>query len=282
MTQLKASYSRRIRRPGPRELNPFPSFLRAERLHRQPESESRVHRRLRARADEDPVAGTVQLSPFYRRTSNVIRVNFNSTDTLEGREVTSLSFRNLASSNSWGADLNGQLRLGPHLNGLAGFNVFKVVVDGGSPSAVGSDAVTWTGRVNGTSDLTKTLMLQASYSYRAPLKVERGRFDAQQTANVALRMKIDGEKSSISLRVNDPFRRGVFRIALLTTRSCRSRERTLRAPSFWRSSTTTGVHRASGRCRRIRVGRLQDSRRPAPNGPLPNIDGTLCRRRRLM
>ena len=51
--------------------------------------------------------GTMQLSPFYRRTTNVIRVDINTADMVDGREVTSISFQNLATSNSWGTDLNG-------------------------------------------------------------------------------------------------------------------------------------------------------------------------------
>ena len=35
-------------------------------------------------------------TPFYRSTSNVIRVDINTTDTLDNREVTSISFQDLA------------------------------------------------------------------------------------------------------------------------------------------------------------------------------------------
>jgi outer membrane receptor protein involved in Fe transport len=213
MTQIKASYSRRIRRPGTQELNPFPSFFDVQNVFfGNPNLSPEYTDAYELGLTKNMSKGMIQLSPFYRRTSNVIRVDINTTDTFEGREVTSISFKNLASSNSWGTDLNGQLRLGPRLNGFAGFNVFKMVTDGGSTTAVGSDAVTWMGRVNGTSEITKTLILQASYFYRAPMKIERGRFDAQQMANVALRKKLDGDNSSITLRINDPFNTGQFRV----------------------------------------------------------------------
>ncbi|MGH9887776.1 MAG: TonB-dependent receptor domain-containing protein, partial [bacterium] len=184
LTQLKASYSRRIRRPGTQELNPFPSFFDVQNVfignpNLSPEYTDAVELGM----TENMSKGMVQLSPFFRHTSHVIRVDINTTDTFDGREVTSISFKNLATSNSWGTDLNGQLRLGSRLTGFAGFNVFKMVTDGGSTSAVGSDAVTWMGRVNGTSELTKTLILQASYMYRAAMKIERGRFEAMQMAN---------------------------------------------------------------------------------------------------
>jgi outer membrane receptor protein involved in Fe transport len=213
VTQLKASYSRRIRRPGTQELNPFPSFFDVQNVFfGNPNLSPEYTDAFELGLTKNMPKGMIQLSPFYRRTSNVIRVDINTTDTFEGREVTSISFKNLATSNSWGTDLNGQLRLGSRLTGFGGFNVFKMVTDGGSTSAVGSDAVTWMSRVNATSELTKTLILQASYFYRAPMKIERGRFDAQQMANFALRKKLNGDKSSITLRVNDPFGTGVFRV----------------------------------------------------------------------
>jgi ferric enterobactin receptor len=211
--QMKASYSRRIRRPGTQELNPFPQFFDVQNVfignpNLSPEYTDAFELGLTRNASK----GTLQLSPFYRRTTNIIRVDINTTDRMDGREVTSISFKNLATSNSWGADLNGSLRLGPKFNGFGGFNVFKMVTDGGSTTAVGSDAVTWMARVNGTSELSKTLMLQASYMYRAPMKIERGRFEAQQMTNFSLRKKIDGDKASVTLRVNDPFNTGVFRV----------------------------------------------------------------------
>lgn len=213
MTQVKASYSRRIRRPGTQELNPFPSFFDVQNVfYGNPNLSPEYTDAYELGLTKNMPKGMVQLSPFYRRTANVIRVDINTTDTFEGREVTSISFKNLATSNSWGTDLNGQLRLGSRLNGFAGFNVFKMVTDGGSTSAVGSDAVTWMARVNGTSELTKTLILQASYFYRAPTKIERGQFYAQQMANVSLRKKLDGDNSSITVRINDPFNTGQFRV----------------------------------------------------------------------
>jgi outer membrane receptor protein involved in Fe transport len=212
-TQLKASYSRRIRRPGTQELNPFVTFFDVQNVFiGNPALAPEYTDAYEFGLTRNGRRTMVQLSPFYRHTSNVIRVDINTTDTIGGREVTSVSFKNLEKSDSWGADLNGSLRLGPKLNGFAGFNVFKMVTDGGSTSSLGSDAVTWSGRVNGSSELTKTVMLQMSYFYRAPMKIERGRFDAQQMANIAIRKKLNGDKASVTLRVNDPLNTGAFRV----------------------------------------------------------------------
>ena len=212
-TQLKASYSRRIRRPGTQELNPFIQYFDIQNVFiGNPALAPEYTDALEFGLVRNQSKGTIQLSPFYRKTTNIIRIDINPTDTISGREVTSVSFRNLATSNSWGADLNGSLRLGPKFNGFAGFNVFKMVTDGGSTSSLGSDAVAWMGRVNGSTELSKTLMLQLSYFYRAPMKIENGRFEGMQMANVALRKKLNGDKATVTLRVNDPFATGRFAV----------------------------------------------------------------------
>ncbi len=212
-TQLKASYSRRIRRPGTQELNPFPTFFDVQNVFiGNPRLDPEYTDALELGVTRAGALGSLQVSPFYRHTSNVIRVLINTADVIDGRDVTSVSFQNLAASNSWGTDLNGSLRLGKRLTGFAGVNVFKMVTDGGSTSAVGSDAVTWSTRLNGTTEITPNTILQAMYFYRAPMKIEGGRFASMQMTNVVLKRKIDGDRSSVSLRVTDPFNTGRMRI----------------------------------------------------------------------
>jgi outer membrane receptor protein involved in Fe transport len=212
-SQAKASYSRRIRRPGTQELNPFPAFMDVQNVFvGNPALLPEYTDAYELGYTRSGKLGSLQLSPFYRRTSNVIRVVIKTDDVIDGREVTSVNFQNLAVSNSWGSDVNGSLRLGKRLNGFAGFNVYKMVTDGGSTSSLGSNAVTWSGRLNGTTEITPTLSFQASYFYRAPMKIERGEFAAFQMTNLSLRKKIDGDKSSLSVRFSDPFNTGRFRV----------------------------------------------------------------------
>ena len=212
-TQLKVSYSRRIRRPGTQELNPFPSFFDAQNVFfGNPKLNPEYTDAYELGISRSGKFGTLQLAPFYRRTTDIIRVNINTADTVDGREVTSVSFENLASSNSWGTDINGQLRLGPKFNGFASFNVFKMVTDGGSQSAVGSNAVTWSARFNATSQLTTTWSLQGAYFYRAPMKIERGKFAAFQGTNFTIRKKVNGDKAIVGFRVQDPFNTNRMRI----------------------------------------------------------------------
>ena len=212
-SQLKASYSRRIRRPGTQELNPFPVFFDPQNVFiGNPKLNPEYTDAFELGLSKTGALGSVQLSPFYRRTTDVIRVNINTAGVVDGRDVTTVSFENLASSNSWGTDLNTNLKLGPKFNGFAGFNVFKMVTDGGSQSALSSNAVSWSTRLNATTQMTPTVSLQGFYFYRAPMKIERGKFSATQMVQLTLRKKLDGDKSSVSIRVADPFNTMRFRI----------------------------------------------------------------------
>ena len=205
-TQLKASSSRRIRRPGTQELNPFPTYFDADNVFLgNPDLRPEYTNAFEIGLTKTGSKGMLQISPFYRRTSDIIRIDINTADTLDNREVTSISFRNLATGSSWGSDLTGQLRLTRRFTALTNVSLFKTVTDGGSPSVVGSDAIGWMGRINVMSELTKTLTVQGAYNYRAPMKIERGEYGAQQVANFALRKRIQGDNGAVLLRVVDPF-----------------------------------------------------------------------------
>ena len=80
--------------------------------------------------------GSLQLSPFYRHTTDVIRFIVDTDDVVDGREVTSVSFENLDSGNSWGTDVNGSYEYGGWLSGFGDFNVFKMVTEGGSATSL--------------------------------------------------------------------------------------------------------------------------------------------------
>src|SRR5687768_14724193 len=212
-TELKASYSRRVRRPGSFELNPFPNFFDPQNVFiGNPNLNPEYTDAVELGYSRTGQLGSVQLSPFYRRTTDIIRVNIEPEAIVDGREVTTVTFQNLATANSWGSDLNGSLRLGPKFNGFAAFNIFKMVTDGGSLSALQSDAVLWSFRVNGTTNISPTVSLQGMFFYRAPQKVERGEFSSFKMTNFTIRKKLDGDKASISVRFADPFNTNGFRV----------------------------------------------------------------------
>ncbi|HSJ14452.1 MAG TPA: TonB-dependent receptor [Longimicrobiales bacterium] len=212
-TQVKLSYSRRIRRPGTFELSPFPTFMDVQNVFLgNPQLDPEYTDAIELSLQRSGQLGSLQVTPFYRHTSDIIRVSVNTADTVAGREVTSVSFRNLATGTSWGADLNGQLRLAKKFSGLASLNIFRMVTDGGGTSTLSSDAISWTARVNGTYNLDEATSVQATYFYRAPTNFERGRFFSNSMANLTLRRKLDNDRATVTLRWSDPFRTSRFRV----------------------------------------------------------------------
>ena len=211
--EAKISYSRRIRRPDTQELNPFPFFFDVQNVfignpELDPEYTDAIELGFTHQADW----GSLQLSPFYRHTSDVIRFIVDTDDVVDGREVTSVSFENLDSGDSWGTDLNASYEYGGWLNGMANFNVFKMVTEGGSESSLASNAVTWSTRLNATAKITPTLDLQGMVMYRAPMEFERGKFSSFKMTSLTLRQKLAGDRASLSLRVVDPFDQMGFRV----------------------------------------------------------------------
>ena len=211
--EAKLAYSRRIRRPGTQELNPFPTFFDVQNVfignpELDPEYTDAIELGFTHQADW----GMWQVSPFYRRTSDVIRFIVDTEDVVDGREVTSVSFENLETGSSWGTDVNAQLQVGGWLNAIASFNVFKMVTNGGSETSLSSNAVTWSTRLNATATITPDLSLQAMTFYRAPMEFEGGEFSSWKMSMLTLKQKIWDDRASLSLRVIDPFDTMGFRV----------------------------------------------------------------------
>src|SRR5207253_3564726 len=102
---------------------PFPNFFDVSNVFKgNPNLKPEYTDAVEASYQRSGVYGSLQIAPFYRRTHDIIRVDINTADSIQGREVTSISFTNLDNSDSWGADINGQFRFGKQISGLAGIN----------------------------------------------------------------------------------------------------------------------------------------------------------------
>jgi hypothetical protein len=88
-------------------------------------------------------------------------------------------------------------------------------------------------RYNATSQLTETFTVQGSYFYRAPMKIERGKFAAFQGTNISLRKKINGDKAIVGLRFNDPFNTARMKIVTGNDQIIQLTSRNFGARSAW-------------------------------------------------
>jgi ferric enterobactin receptor len=200
--QLKLSYSKRVTRPDTRQLNPF--GFREDALNQfqgNPYLLPEYTHAFELGFQQSFSKGSLQLTPFARHTVNAIRF----IRTLDTAGVFTTTFQNVATSDSYGADLNGSLRFG-RVSGFGGFSAYQQVTDGSNLSSdVSNKAFGWSTRGNASLKVSPSLDVQGFIMYRAPMKNEQGRMSAMTMTNIGIRQKLMGDAASVSLRVMDPF-----------------------------------------------------------------------------
>ena len=200
--QLKASYSRRIQRPWPQQLNPF--GFREDALtvfEGNPALRPEYTDSYELGLQQSIGASTLQLTPYVRRTTDAVR-HYSFVD--EGG-VLHHRPRNAATVDQLGVDANLNFRAGP-LSGFGGASAYRNEVDVGEledARDVTSDG--WSARTNLTWKATPTLDVQGFVMYRSSMRTEQGRFSGFTFTNFALKQKLRGDKATATLRVMDPF-----------------------------------------------------------------------------
>ncbi len=198
---FKASYSRRVNRPRSRQLNPFtsnedPLNIRVGNPRLKPEYTDAYELGF----TKFTRTSSFTLTPFYRRTTDVVR-RLKTVDPVTS--VSTQTFENFATSASYGVELISTLRLGP-VNMMLSLNGNRVVTDGSNVDTdLASDAFQWGGRANVSWTVRPGLDLQAFGFYRAPTKVEQGRISSFSMTDLSLRQRLLGDKASVSVRVSD-------------------------------------------------------------------------------
>lgn len=204
--QVRLSYSRRIQRPDTRLLNPF--GFREDQFFRfagNPELEPEYTDAVELGYQQAFEGGSLQVTPFFRRTQNAIRRIRNVVG-----DTTVVTFRNLDTNDSYGADVNASLRRG-RVSGFASVSAFRTVTDAGDAGEeLAADAFGWTARVSGNLQVTPRLDVQGFVFYRAPMDVEQGHMSSMMMTTLGIRQKLMGERASVALRIVDPFDRMEF------------------------------------------------------------------------
>ena len=200
--QLKLSYSKRISRPDVRQLNPF--GFREDALNvfeGNPRLQPEYTHSYELGYQQSLGRGSLQLTPFFRHTVDAVRF----IGRVDDQGVSRVSFRNVATVDSYGADLSLSVRTGK-LSLFGGGSMFEQQVDASNLDASFSNrAFAWSARANATYKVTPSLDAQAFVMYRAPQRIEQGTMSRFTMANVALKQKLRGDQSSVTLRVADPF-----------------------------------------------------------------------------
>lgn len=200
--QIKASYSRRIDRPGEWHTNPFPSYsdplnLRVGNPFLKPEymDVAELEYGLTKKRFSFTVAG------FFRYVDNMI-THFRSVE--EG--ISTTTFRNLNSSISYGLDVSVNARPFNWWNLTWSANLFASKVNGDNLSAViNENAIGMNTKMLTTFKIPKIFDLQLSARYRAPQTTTQGHRAGVFSLDGTISRKILKEKGTVSFQVRDIF-----------------------------------------------------------------------------
>ncbi|MEM1054217.1 MAG: TonB-dependent receptor [Bacteroidota bacterium] len=201
-TVVRASYSRRINRPRSRYLDPTPSVDDPINIRvGNPELRPEYTDALEASVLQILPFGSLSVTPYWRRTSDVIR-RFQE---IRSDGVTISTFENLDTATSGGVEAVVSFQDVGGISGLLSVEGFRTVTDGSSVDAdLEADAFGWGGRLNLRYSLTSTTDLQGTARYRAPMNTEQGRIGARQFVDLALSQRLT-DRARLALRFRDPF-----------------------------------------------------------------------------
>ncbi len=206
---LQSSYSRRIRRPRSRNLNPFPYSIGDNRNLRT------------GNPDLDPTFtdsyelgflktwknATLFSSVYYRRTDGVVQRITTRVDSVNiSRPV------NLSLENAFGFEFNYSHDLTDWWRMNANANLYRSVITGEfSDQNFDAEAYTLNTRINSRMTIWKKLEYQMNFRYRAPQNRAQGDLQSYYQLDLGVSKMIMKKKGTLVFNVRDVFNSGKYR-----------------------------------------------------------------------
>ena len=201
--ELQLNYSRRINRPDPDELNPFPEYrdprnLRAGNPKLLPEIINSVEFGYKWKNKKFSFVPSL----YYRYKTNGFTELIKQID-----DSTFLTTsQNLSKDQSAGLELIFSARAGKFFSGNISSNIFYNRIDATSLGYTGNKSiVSFSTNLNTTFTLTKNTMLQLSANYRSARLTPQGKVYPNYLANVGVRQDLLKKKLSITITLSDIF-----------------------------------------------------------------------------
>ena len=129
-----------------------------------------------------------------------------SQDTVETPSVSTVTWENLASVESYGTSVTASMRRVAGLSGFVSASGYREVRDASNLAAdYSGSSMRWSARGNLSAELRRDLSLQGMLYYTPARDVPQGRISSSLMTHVGLRQQLWGRKASLNLSVTDPF-----------------------------------------------------------------------------
>lgn len=206
---LQLSYSRRIRRPAYNDLSPFMTYSDNRNYYSgNPDLNPEFTNSFEIGHIKYLTGASISSSLYYRYTKGKI-MSVRRVDE-SGNSITHPE--NLATENSFGAELTGSYSPWQWWKMDGSFNFFRAITDGSNLDAsFKSDTYSWLFRLLSRITVWKNMDIQLRGNYEAPQKMPQGRRKSLATMDFAVSKDILNNKATITLNVVDVFNSRKYR-----------------------------------------------------------------------
>jgi outer membrane receptor protein involved in Fe transport len=203
-TQLRFSYSQRIRRPGPGALNPIDQS--ADPYTREvgnPDLAPQFTHSYRVDLRWSGALGSLALSPTYQLTTD----EWLDIRTVDALGVATESPENLGTTRRYGMSVTASLRERDGWRGSLTARGARESREGG-PEALAMawdrSLANWSLRGNLSKQINRDLSLQSRLNYRPGRAVPQGRVSGQVTTRVGARLRVMDRRGAVNLTLQNP------------------------------------------------------------------------------
>lgn len=209
---LKISYTKRLRRPDYRSLNPYvnasdPKNLTTGNPYLAPEVGNNIDLTY-SKSFEKGSALNIVL--FYRRTYQDIQpfITYYPSYTIGDSVYTNVSVNkpvNVGSENNYGLNVYGSVPLGPKLNLRTNLSFFDRYITTGNLGGSSITSFNYRANLNATYQVASTLVLEFFGNFNSARNEIQGKYPSFTSYNFAFRKQFWNKKGSIAFTTTNPF-----------------------------------------------------------------------------
>lgn len=206
--ELQFSYSRRVQRPSPRELNPYIDYSDSLNIRiGNPALKPEYGNSLELGIQKYWKSSSLTTSIFYNLTKDVVE----DISRLQSDGVTLTMPMNINTSTSYGVEIIGTTSLAKWVKVNANVSMFRDVMSALPEEGIeGSDRFSWNTRLNLSFFPWKDGSFQLIGSYNSPTRSIQAYNKEQYYADASFRQDLLKNKLSVSLRLTDIFNTRTF------------------------------------------------------------------------
>lgn len=206
--ELQFSYSRRVNRPSPRELNPYVDYSDSLNIETgNPALKPEFTTSLEMGMMKYWKKGSLTSSIFYRHTTDLVE----DISKMQDNGVTLTMPQNISSSTSYGLEMVGATNPAKWFRLNANVSLYRALTDAiPEMNIVSSDQFSWSSRVNMSFIPWKDASFQLIGTYNSPTRSAQEYHKSQYFADASFRQDFLKNKLSLSIRLTDVFNTRTF------------------------------------------------------------------------